>query len=403
MLSPPDLAHPPLGRVVVLVCDALFEGNYGVVCDVDVHWTDLGAALGDVAEPDAVLFLEVVQPVRLVHRMHLEPLVSDEEPWARELGVLVVRPQDVADVLAHKALDAPLRLVEALDVLLVHRERRLFAALERFDALGHLVVPRDVGDEILYDGEGAHGTDVDLSPVELLHARLAKQLGPAVDLRAARAAVGGLAVPAHRQVGGLLGLDGEHSVEDDHTLDQRYLVLDLLTALRVAAEDPELRRLAAGPKRLVRYRGVSLGGHPPWVVAVAFAHALAFSSSRSDARGSGSGGISRRSMPTSPCSSFFTMKLIFPSSSSGPSKSSRHCAPRRSLRSRAVLMMISEIWTKYRTSWAVCQPGLKSLDPGTLICGSRSLSARILPSPSLRELSSRIRFACSIIASWSSC
>src|SRR5215208_538474 len=319
MLSPPDLAHQPLGRVVVLVCDALFEGNYGVVCDVDVHWTDLGAALGDVAEPDAVLFLEAVQPVRLVHRMHLEPLVSDEEPWARELGVLVVGPEDVADVLAHKALDAPLRLVEALDVLLVHREGRLLAGLEGLDALGDLVVPGDVGDQIFYDGEGPHGADVYLSSVVFFDARLAQELGPAVDLRAARAAVGRLAVPAHSKVGGLLGLYREHGVEDDHALHQRYLVLDLLAALRIAAENPELRHPAALAKILVRNRGVALRGHSPRVVAVAFAHAFAFASSTSDARCSGIGGISRRPMSTSPCSSFVTIKLIFPSSSSGPS------------------------------------------------------------------------------------
>src|SRR5215211_9222802 len=187
MLSASYLAHQPLGRVVVLVGYALLEGDDGVVGDVDVNWADLGAALGDVAEAYAVVFLEVGEPVGLVHGVHLQPLVSDEEPGAGELGVLVVGPQDVADVLAHKALDALLRLVEALHVLLVHRERGLLAGLEGFDTLGHLVVPGDVGDEVFYDGEGPHGTDVYLSPIVLLDARLAEQLGPAVDLGAARA------------------------------------------------------------------------------------------------------------------------------------------------------------------------------------------------------------------------
>src|ERR687889_646653 len=279
MLPTPDLAHQPLCRIVVLVGDALLEGDDGVVGDVDVDWADLCAALGDVAEPEAVVLLEVGQPVSLVHRVHLQPLVPDEEAWSCELGVLVVGPQDVADVLAHKALYALLRFVEALDILLVHGEGSLLAGLERLDALGHLVVPGDIGDQVLYDGEGPHRTYVYLSPLILLDARLTQQLGPAVYLGATRAAVG-------------------------------------------------------------------RGGHPPWIIAVAFAHAFAFASSTSDARCSGIGGISRRSMPTSPCSSFLTIKLILPSSSSGPSKSSLHWAPRRSLRSRAVLMMISEIWTR---------------------------------------------------------
>src|SRR5919106_6560602 len=198
MLPSPDLAHQPLGRIVVLVGDTLLEGDDGVVGDVDVYRADFGAALGDVAEPEAVVLLEVGQPVGLVHGVHLQPLVPDEEAWSCELGVLVVGPQDVADILAHKALDALLRFVDALDILLVHGEGRLLAGLERLDAFGHLVVPRDVGDQVLYDGEGTHGTYVYLSPFVLLDARLAQKLWPAVYLGATRAAVGRLAVPAHR-------------------------------------------------------------------------------------------------------------------------------------------------------------------------------------------------------------
>src|SRR5829696_2137488 len=121
-LSPPDLAHQPFGRVVELVGDALLEGDDRVVRDVDVYRADLGAALGDVAEAEAVVLLEVGEPIGLVHGVHLQPLVPDEEPRARELGVLVVRSKYVADVLAHKALYALLRFVEALDILLVHGE-----------------------------------------------------------------------------------------------------------------------------------------------------------------------------------------------------------------------------------------------------------------------------------------
>ena len=48
------------------------------------------------------------------------------------------------------------------------------------------------------------------------HARHAHQPGHAVDLRRARAAFARLAVPAHGQVRGLLGLDVVHRVEHDH-------------------------------------------------------------------------------------------------------------------------------------------------------------------------------------------
>ena len=127
----------------------------------------------------------------------LQPLVAHEKARAGELGVLVVGPQHVADILAHKALDATLRLVEALHVLLVHRERRLLLAVERLDGAGSFVVPRDVRDQVLYDRERLHRVNPDLLILELLHAGLAQKTGLAVDLRAARTAVGGLAVPAN--------------------------------------------------------------------------------------------------------------------------------------------------------------------------------------------------------------
>src|SRR5918998_3837993 len=153
----PDLAHQPLGRVVVRVGDALLEGDDGVVGDLDVYWANFGAALGDVAEPETVFLLEVAQATLRVLRVHLKPLRPHEEAGTGELGMLVVGAQDVADVLAHEALDAPLRLVETLDILFVHDERRLLVGGERRDGARHLVVPLDVRDEVLHHRERPHG------------------------------------------------------------------------------------------------------------------------------------------------------------------------------------------------------------------------------------------------------
>ena len=63
--------------------------------------------------------------------------------------------------------------------------------------------------------------DPNLLPLVLLDPRLAQELGLAVYLSAARAAVGGLAVSAHREVSRLVCLDVQDRVEDDHTLDCR--------------------------------------------------------------------------------------------------------------------------------------------------------------------------------------
>ena len=91
------------------------------------------------------------------------------------------------------------------------------ARLELLDPLLDAEVPRDVGDQVLDRRERAHRLDGDrLVQVQLAQPRHAHQPRLAVDLRRARAALAGLAVPAHREVGRLLGLDLVHGVEHDH-------------------------------------------------------------------------------------------------------------------------------------------------------------------------------------------
>ena len=75
---------------------------------------------------------------------------------------------------------------------------------------------------------------------EVVDPGLAHQPRLAVDLGAARAALGRLAVPADRQVGGLVALDLEHRVEHDHP------VLEL---------DVEIHQLAARSDRRARSAG----------------------------------------------------------------------------------------------------------------------------------------------------
>ena len=71
--------------VVILIHHPLFEGDDGVVRDMDSFRADLGAALGDVAQPDARLVLEVFHPGGCVQGVHLQSGYSHEEPGAGEL------------------------------------------------------------------------------------------------------------------------------------------------------------------------------------------------------------------------------------------------------------------------------------------------------------------------------
>src|SRR5207249_10592599 len=62
----------------------LLEGDDPVVGDVDVLGADLGAALGDVAEPDSGVLLAEGRTIARVQRMHVEARALHEETRPRE-------------------------------------------------------------------------------------------------------------------------------------------------------------------------------------------------------------------------------------------------------------------------------------------------------------------------------
>src|ERR1700682_1966970 len=107
--SPKTLVPEPHHRVVLAVRRALLQGYQCVVGDLDVLGAHLRAALGDVAEAQAVLFLCLFGPtLERVQRMHVELGLTHQIPRACErLLVLLVITHHVAGVLAKEALGAP--------------------------------------------------------------------------------------------------------------------------------------------------------------------------------------------------------------------------------------------------------------------------------------------------------
>ena len=67
-----DFVPEPLQRVVEIADDALFHWNDRVVRDGDVFGADRRAAFGDVAQADAVLFLEGLGAAFGVEGMQVE-------------------------------------------------------------------------------------------------------------------------------------------------------------------------------------------------------------------------------------------------------------------------------------------------------------------------------------------
>ena len=101
--------------------------------------------------------------------------------------VLVVIAQHVADVLAEEALDALPELLDAVDVALLHPPGAVGrigrTRLELPDLLLDVVVPRDVGDQILDRRKRAHRLDRHgLAQVQRAEPRHAHQPRLAVDL-----------------------------------------------------------------------------------------------------------------------------------------------------------------------------------------------------------------------------
>src|SRR5207245_11746743 len=103
---PPEAPPEPAEGVVELVDDTFLQRDDGVVGDVDRLRADLRAALGDIAEPDARLLLQVRTTRFDVERVHLEPRQADEEAGTGEAVLAVMVAQHVAHVLAEETLDA---------------------------------------------------------------------------------------------------------------------------------------------------------------------------------------------------------------------------------------------------------------------------------------------------------
>src|SRR6266702_6150205 len=242
-LPPEELPAQPQERIVVAVHDPFLERNDPVVGDLDLLRADVGAAARDVAEAGPELPPDDRDAISGVERVHLERGEADHEarPHERVLARLV--PQHVADILAQVALDALAELLDPVHVLLHHAIRPIggpWPRPERREAPVLLVVPGDVRHQILDDREGLHGLDRDgLGGRELVHARHARQPGPAIDLHAARAALARLAVPPHGEIARQLRLDAVQHVQDHHAGIDVDAVFDERAPRRRSSPDAE--------------------------------------------------------------------------------------------------------------------------------------------------------------------
>ena len=111
------------------------------------------------------------------------------------------------------------------------------------DRLLDAEIPGDVRHQIADRREGVHGLDDHRHvQVQLAQPRHAHQLRHAVDLRRAGAAFARLAVPAHGEIGRLLGLNAVYGVQHHHAFDP------------LASCNPGTRRRFASPRQIRKQR-----------------------------------------------------------------------------------------------------------------------------------------------------
>src|ERR1700686_2922078 len=86
--------------------NTFFEGNNRVVCNGDAFRAYLGAAFRDVAQPDALQFLQIAEAILHIEWVHFECGRVHQKSGADELALHVMVAEHMAHVLAEVALDA---------------------------------------------------------------------------------------------------------------------------------------------------------------------------------------------------------------------------------------------------------------------------------------------------------
>lgn len=147
------------------------------------------AALGDVTGANSSVFFEKRPSVRGVQRVHFKGSESHHVPWSEEDVFALTVTEHMANVLAQEALDAFAKLLDAIDVDLLHPQRfgaSFIGKSERFDLLRNFVVPTDVGNEVFdYRKRFDRRHDDRLILRQFVDSSFAQQLRFSVDLSAA--------------------------------------------------------------------------------------------------------------------------------------------------------------------------------------------------------------------------
>ena len=138
MLLPKD-SEQSFDRIVEFVYHALLQRNDGVIRDCDTFRTNLGTTFRDIAIPNPLRFSELLETVLRIERMHFERGHINEKPRPDKFLMLLMFPENVANILTQKALNTLSKFLDAVDIFLLHAPASVrhigLARLEFFDLL----------------------------------------------------------------------------------------------------------------------------------------------------------------------------------------------------------------------------------------------------------------------------
>src|SRR5262249_15279596 len=229
-------------RIVELINNALFQGNYRIVRDVYIFGANFGTAFGYVAKANARLIFHEGGAVHGIELVHLQPGKTHEKARTHKGVLAIVITQNVANVLAEEALDTLAKFLDGLDIFLVDDPLRIRLRGKRHDSFVDLEVPGDICHQVLDHRKRLDRLDSDLFVVaKAIHAGLAHERRTPVDLGTARATLSRLAVPAHGQIRLLMALNVVNGIEHNHSLFDRHLIGLELAAVLVSAKNLQRR------------------------------------------------------------------------------------------------------------------------------------------------------------------
>src|SRR5215469_11300905 len=197
--------------------------------------------------------------------MHFQGCHMNEKSWTNELFLHVMITQDVANVLAEIALDALAKFLHSFDILLGDAPRAILSVgrprLELRDALFHLVVPRDVGDQVFYMRKCLHRFDGNrLIECEGIQPRHAHQFRHSIYFGGAGAAPSRLAIPTNGEITRLLRLNLMNDVEHHHAGRNFSGVIAELSLASLSAPDSKRSRRHYFISSMICCRSGRMGG-----------------------------------------------------------------------------------------------------------------------------------------------